>query len=143
MVFLCWLSDSLTKVLHCQVQAHIRRSNNNVQVKKHMYKRVYIIHSFLCTMTSRQFFQGQAFLNSFNLGRYWPIRGPQVTLYIPAALLRPFPEINQLTMVELDHAPCGTKDNTGLGVQYLLGSSASLGNCSVTFVDKPELNGRA
>nr|KAG5687667.1 hypothetical protein BaRGS_027559 [Batillaria attramentaria] len=24
--------------------------------------------------------QGQAFVNDFNLGRYWPQRGPQVTL---------------------------------------------------------------
>ena len=26
--------------------------------------------------------KGVAFLNSHNLGRYWPIMGPQVTLYI-------------------------------------------------------------
>lgn len=32
--------------------------------------------------------KGVLFVNGFNLGRYWPLVGPQVTMYIPAALLR-------------------------------------------------------
>ena len=31
--------------------------------------------------------KGVAFVNGFNLGRYWD-RGPQQTLYVPAPLLR-------------------------------------------------------
>ena len=33
------------------------------------------------------FRKGVAFVNGFNLGRYWPVKGPQVTLYVPAPLL--------------------------------------------------------
>lgn len=32
--------------------------------------------------------KGVLFVNGFNLGRYWPLAGPQITMYIPAALLR-------------------------------------------------------
>jgi beta-galactosidase len=34
------------------------------------------------------FDKGVAFVNGFNLGRYWTV-GPQLTLYVPAPLLRP------------------------------------------------------
>ena len=48
------------------------------------------------------FFQGQAFINNFNLGRYWPNRGPQVTLYVPRSVLRP--GNNQIFFLELEFA---------------------------------------
>lgn len=32
--------------------------------------------------------KGYAFVNGFNLGRYWPAKGPQCHLYIPAPLLK-------------------------------------------------------
>ena len=32
--------------------------------------------------------KGVLFVNGFNLGRYWPLAGPQITIYIPAALLK-------------------------------------------------------
>ena len=51
-------------------------------------------------------FKGQAFLNGFNIGRYWPVRGPQVTLYIPKGVIKPNPAINTLVMVELQMSPC-------------------------------------
>ncbi|XP_042192242.1 beta-galactosidase-1-like protein [Callorhinchus milii] len=31
--------------------------------------------------------KGQIWINGFNLGRYWPVRGPQQTLYVPANVL--------------------------------------------------------
>jgi len=71
------------------------------------------------------YFQGQAFLNGFNLGRYWPVRGPQVTLYVPKTVLKPSPAQNVLVMVELDRAPC---------------DSHSTEPCTVTFVESPILN---
>lgn len=34
------------------------------------------------------FEQGILYINGFNLGRYWPLVGPQTTLYVPKELLR-------------------------------------------------------
>lgn len=31
--------------------------------------------------------KGLAIINGFNLGRYWPLAGPQVTLYVPRHIL--------------------------------------------------------
>lgn len=50
--------------------------------------------------------KGQAFVNGFNLGRYWPAAGPQKTLYVPASVLKPAPDMNELILFEIDHAPC-------------------------------------
>ncbi|WP_406047037.1 glycoside hydrolase family 35 protein [Kribbella sp. NBC_00889] len=43
--------------------------------------------------------KGIAWVNGFNLGRYWR-RGPQETLYIPGPVLRP--GLNELVVLELD-----------------------------------------
>ncbi|KAI5413772.1 variant 2, Beta-galactosidase 17 [Lathyrus oleraceus] len=32
--------------------------------------------------------KGIVFVNDFNLGRYWPLKGPQCTLYVPAPVLK-------------------------------------------------------
>jgi len=40
------------------------------------------------------------FLNGFNLGVYWPVFGPQVSLYIPGNLVKAG-EVNTLMIVEL------------------------------------------
>ncbi|XP_069473009.1 beta-galactosidase-like [Ambystoma mexicanum] len=48
--------------------------------------------------------KGQVWINGFNLGRYWPAKGPQKTLFVPATLLeasRP----NNITLLELMEAP--------------------------------------
>lgn len=70
--------------------------------------------------------QGQVFLNGFNVGRYWPSAGPQVTLYVPKGAIRASPEPNILVMMELESAPCGSKNQS----------------CSVHFTDQPILNAR-
>ncbi|KAI1898305.1 hypothetical protein AGOR_G00070950 [Albula goreensis] len=52
--------------------------------------------------------KGQVWINGVNLGRYWPARGPQQTLYIPGPLLsasRP----NNITVLELEKAPSETR----------------------------------
>lgn len=49
--------------------------------------------------------KGFAFINGINLGRYWPVTGPQVTLYLPGVYLRPHPEENQLLLFETEEAP--------------------------------------
>ncbi|XP_030342789.1 beta-galactosidase-1-like protein isoform X1 [Strigops habroptila] len=48
--------------------------------------------------------KGQLWINGFNLGRYWPRRGPQQTLFVPGSVLhvgRP----NNITVLELEEAP--------------------------------------
>ncbi|XP_050533362.1 beta-galactosidase-like [Daktulosphaira vitifoliae] len=48
--------------------------------------------------------KGVAFLNGINLGRYWPVVGPQITLFVPSVFLVPPPATNTLIMVELEEA---------------------------------------
>jgi beta-galactosidase len=45
--------------------------------------------------------KGVAWINGFNLGRYWS-RGPQCTLYVPQAVVQP--GINVVTILELEDA---------------------------------------
>jgi len=45
--------------------------------------------------------KGVAFVNGHNLGRYWPLVGPQMTLYIPAPYLRTGE--NDLIILELEY----------------------------------------
>ena len=52
------------------------------------------------------FFQGQVYVNGFNLGRYWPASGPQETLYVPGSLLSARPQPAEVLLLELDGAPC-------------------------------------
>lgn len=66
--------------------------------------------------------QGQVWINGFNVGRYWPSRGPQVTLFVPANLLSTSVQ-NNITVLELEAAPC------------------SSGSCVVEFTDTPVING--
>ncbi len=71
-------------------------------------------------------FQGQAYINGFNLGRYWPTKGPQITLYVPAPILKPSPAINTLVLFELEYTVCGDPSITD--------------SCTVQFIDRPILN---
>lgn len=42
--------------------------------------------------------KGSVWVNGFHLGRYWDVKGPQHTLYVPAALLQP--GANEILMFE-------------------------------------------
>ncbi|XP_051674495.1 beta-galactosidase [Oryctolagus cuniculus] len=66
--------------------------------------------------------KGQVWINGFNLGRYWPARGPQVTLFVPKHLLSTSTP-NTITVLELERAPCGEH-----------------GPGAVQLVDRPVLN---
>jgi len=70
------------------------------------------------------FGKGVAFVNGFNLGRYWPLVGPQITLYSPANLFKAYPAENRITLFELEESPC-----------------EDLGRCLIQFVKEPVLNG--
>ncbi|CAB4070215.1 GLB1 [Lepeophtheirus salmonis] len=48
--------------------------------------------------------KGIVFLNGFNLGRYWPVVGPQETLYLPGSILI-CNGVNRITLFEQDGAP--------------------------------------
>ncbi|XP_043920850.1 beta-galactosidase [Protopterus annectens] len=65
--------------------------------------------------------KGQIWINGFNLGRYWPARGPQITLYVPRHILSTSAP-NNITVLELEKSPCDVKP------------------CVVEFVDTPVLN---
>lgn len=62
--------------------------------------------------------KGVVFINGFNLGRYWPLVGPQMTIYVPKELLRI--GSNKIATLELQLAP-----ESGL----------------ITFSDTPNLDG--
>ncbi|XP_059090616.1 beta-galactosidase-like [Tigriopus californicus] len=68
--------------------------------------------------------KGVAFLNGFNLGRYWPIVGPQITLYVPSVLLKPACQENSLVIFEQQKPGCDTQNG-----------------CWVELVDTPNING--
>ncbi|XP_030065111.1 LOW QUALITY PROTEIN: beta-galactosidase-like [Microcaecilia unicolor] len=65
--------------------------------------------------------KGQIWINGFNLGRYWPARGPQVTLFVPRHILTTSAP-NNITVLELERPPQGE------------------GKYIVEFVDTPILN---
>lgn len=68
--------------------------------------------------------KGHVFINEFNLGRYWPALGPQVTLYVPKTVLKP--RSNHVLMFELmDPGNC---------------IDSSLTKCSISFIDYPILD---
>ena len=67
--------------------------------------------------------KGVAFVNGYNLGRYWPVKGPQKTLYVPGAYLRSTTEMNELILFEIDRSPC----------------SPPYDSCFVSLVDTPDL----
>ncbi|XP_059488990.1 beta-galactosidase [Neocloeon triangulifer] len=71
--------------------------------------------------------KGIAFINGFNLGRFWPRVGPQRTLYLPGNLLNAN-SVNRLVIIEFDRVPPGCIDkelNKG---------------CFVSLRDEPVLN---
>ncbi|CAL4183475.1 unnamed protein product [Meganyctiphanes norvegica] len=66
--------------------------------------------------------KGISWINDFCLGRYWPVMGPQVTLYIPAGVLQK--GTNILMLLELEASPC-----------------ADPSKCYVSLVNTPQING--
>uniref|UniRef100_H0WYG7 Beta-galactosidase n=2 Tax=Otolemur garnettii TaxID=30611 RepID=H0WYG7_OTOGA len=69
--------------------------------------------------------KGQVWINGFNLGRYWPTQGPQMTLFVPQHILTTSAP-NTVIVLELEHAPCQDNDTEP---------------CTVAFVDKPVISG--
>lgn len=53
--------------------------------------------------------KGFVFINGFNLGRYWPLVGPQITIYVPAELLKY--GRNEIQIIELQKYPTFLRAN--------------------------------
>lgn len=64
------------------------------------------------------FEQGILFINAFNLGRYWPLAGPQTTLYVPKGLLKH--GVNNIALIEFQQKRA---------------------DLQIKFVDAPQLDG--
>ncbi|KAI4501636.1 hypothetical protein M0802_003513 [Mischocyttarus mexicanus] len=64
--------------------------------------------------------KGVAYVNGYNLGRYWPLAGPQMTLYVPAPFLKSGE--NVLEILELIYVPSTRKmkfqDEPNLGSTF-------------------------
>lgn len=80
--------------------------------------------TFLLPMfdSQRYWEKGVAYVNQYNLGRYWPVIGPQVTLYVPSTWLNGG-TTNTMTMIELQSSPCGNEES-----------------CSIDLIDYPILD---
>lgn len=66
--------------------------------------------------------KGIVWVNGFNLGRYWPEVGPQLTLYVPRGILKN--GTNSVLVLEQEVSPCALPSN-----------------CFVTLQDKHEIAG--
>jgi len=78
-------------------------------------------------------------INGFNLGRYWPVAGPQITLYLPASLLKPHPETNTFVLFELERAPDSCLSTVSSSSVYPQNNSSS-NNCVITLTDTHEID---
>ncbi|XP_061390128.1 beta-galactosidase [Musca vetustissima] len=62
--------------------------------------------------------KGVAFVNGFNIGRYWPVAGPQITLYVPQEILHKgrnslvLIEYQQTNRADVNSKPYITLDDT-------------------------------
>ena len=79
--------------------------------------------------------QGMIWVNGFNLGRYWPVVGPQETLYLPGPLLKPAPEQNTFIIFELENAPDDCQPS------YSSVSDNENSNCFIYLTDTHVING--
>ncbi|PFX14389.1 Beta-galactosidase, partial [Stylophora pistillata] len=117
-LWLRYVDDTFTAVRHDEIDAfhnHLNEQNTDIQFTREVEENGKL--PFLDCL-------GQAFVNGFNIGRYWPDVGPQVTLYVPASILNSGKAVTEVVLLELDNAPCeDSKD------------------CFVDLVGTPEING--
>lgn len=73
--------------------------------------------------------KGQVWINGINMGRYWPARGPQETLFVPATILSTT-ALNNVTVLELEEAPCSSD------LCYVEFTAAPILNATVQFEHK-------
>ena len=66
--------------------------------------------------------KGIVFINDINIGRYWPVKPPQKTLYVPSSALNSDGLPNTVVIFEQDSSPC---------------RPPSYSHCFVSFIGKP------
>jgi beta-galactosidase len=62
--------------------------------------------------------KGFVWINGFNIGRYWPVVGPQVTLYVPKHFFNTKGEQNTIMVFELEDSPCFS-NSTSCSVEFV------------------------
>ncbi|CAI9114338.1 OLC1v1015046C1 [Oldenlandia corymbosa var. corymbosa] len=81
----------------------ILKHKNWVSLEPTLYRGQFTIDQVRDTYISfNGWSKGVAFVNGFNIGRYWPSVGPQCSLYVPAPILQEGENI--LVMLELESA---------------------------------------
>lgn len=88
-------------------------SNFEINVDGNLYDGPVVFHGEFDIAESQEIYdtywdttgwgKGFIYVNGFNLGRYWPLVGPQITMYIPKDLLKH--GLNSIEIVELQKAP--------------------------------------
>ena len=99
-------------------------SNNGFNAPSFFYGKFSVNSSHDTFLYLPGWSKGQAFVNGFNLGRYWPVIGPQISMFVPANVLSLRPKFASVMLFELDGAPCKSSET-----------------CFVEFKDTPSLNG--
>lgn len=79
--------------------------------------KLHFLNLFLLFCSNSNFKQGFIIVNGFNLGRYWPGVGPQVTLYLPKEIL--LKKDNSIVVVELEKAPKNGEIKFSKTITYL------------------------
>ncbi|XP_074598038.1 beta-galactosidase-like [Brevipalpus obovatus] len=79
--------------------------------------------------------KGIAYLNGHCLGRYWPSIGPQITLYTPGVWLKPYPEDNELIVLEQEPTDCVLRNECGIrfDAKPIIDGPTPTGNSNTTF----------
>lgn len=82
--------------------------------------------------------KGVAWVNGFNLGRYWSSKGPQMTLYVPGPVLK-YGD-NEIVLFEIESTPTPSSDLSlsGGGMDHRQQQEEGL---MVEFVDTPDFRG--
>ena len=63
--------------------------------------------------------KGIVWINGFNVGRYWPVAGPQVTLFVPKTKLFPADKTNEILIFEQEFSPCFDPSSSSCSVEFV------------------------
>ena len=112
--------EIISKVAHFQP---VKTMDNNNQIPNFYIgtftlpnKPGYPFDSFLKV---KDWTKGVAFLNGHNLGRYWPVVGPQETLYAPSIYFRQYPQVNEIILFEHERSPCHSENSEKCVIQFV------------------------
>ncbi|KRY76738.1 Beta-galactosidase, partial [Trichinella pseudospiralis] len=115
-------------------KSNLRKPRHNTHYHHHHHHHhyyytptIYASEFLLENPTADTFFhpkdwsKGQMYLNEYNVGRYWPAAGPQMTLYVPKNFLKP--GTNRMVIFEFESAGNCSQNSSD--------------TCTVEFIDFP------